>query len=273
MPNGGSDCCGTCWFNTKNKGEEGYVYAVDPEPALCAIRKFSIDSPFYTYCGNHPHRRPERDPIPLGPVYTGDSSGQRKLWKESPDTEDIRQHLLELLEGTVERPGSEYPLGIFTDEIVAWQLGEFREARAVDQLRRIASFETDTTGEGPFGRTRQGLVDAARDALSKIELKEKFQVCVNDNYHYTDESARRSAGSYDTLEEALEKCREITVRSLEDFYEEGISPEKLSAQWSMFGEDPFIVDGSGSVPFSARKFITTELCKVIIESHNSIVED
>jgi hypothetical protein len=266
MPNGGSDCCGTCWFNTRNKGEEGYGHAADPEPSLCAIRDFSIESPFYTYCGNHPHRRPEKDPIPIGPVYTGDSSGERKLWKASPDTEEVRGHLLALLGQMQEAPGSEYPLGVYADEIVAWQLGEFKEARALDQLRHIASFGTGTTGEGPFGRTRKGLVDAARDALRKIEPREKYQVCVDDNYHYMDESARRIAGSYDTLEEALEKCREITVRSLEEFCEEGISPEKLSAQWAMFGEDPFIRGADGKVPFSARKFITVELCQRIIDA-------
>lgn len=169
MPNGGSDCCGTCWFNAKNNGQEGYGQAGNPESASCSIRNFSIDFPFYTYCGNHPHRRPEKDPIPVGPVFTGDSSGQRKLWKKSPDTEDIRQHLLTLLEQMEEEPHSEYPLGIYSDEIVVWQLGEFREARAIEHLRRIASFDTVTTEDGPFGRTRQNLVEAAREALKKIE--------------------------------------------------------------------------------------------------------
>ena len=168
MPNGGSDCCGTCWFNARNDGEAGYGHADSPEPAFCTIREFSIENPFYTYCGNHPHRKPDKDPIPVGPVYAGDSSGRRTLWKESPDTEDIRQHLLTLLEQMEEKTGTEYPLGIYADEIVAWQLGEFREARAVDLLRRIASFDAANTEDGPFGRTRRDLVDAASEALSKI---------------------------------------------------------------------------------------------------------
>jgi len=29
MPDGGSDCCGTCWFNERNKGEAGYAHADD----------------------------------------------------------------------------------------------------------------------------------------------------------------------------------------------------------------------------------------------------
>ena len=69
----------------------------------------------------------------------------------------------------MEEPNSEYPLGIYSDEIVVWQLGEFREARAIEHLRRIASFDTVTTADGPFGRTRQDLVETAREALKKIE--------------------------------------------------------------------------------------------------------
>ena len=83
-----------------------------------------------------------------------------------------------------------------------------------------------------------------------------------------DESERYTVGRYDSLEKAIEKCKEITIKSLEDLCEKEITPEKLSAQWSMFGEDPYIFGGDGSVPFSARKFISIELCRVIIESRN-----
>lgn len=96
-------------------------------------------------------------------------------------------------------------------------------------------------------------------------MKRKYQVYIDDNYNYMDESARVSAGSYASLEEALVKCKKITVESLEHFYEEGISPENLSAQWALFGEDPFIRGVDERVPFSARKFITIELCKSIID--------
>ncbi len=169
MPNGGSDCCGTCWFNAKNKGKAGYEHANDPEPAFCMIRDIAIENPFYTYCGNHPHRRPERDSIPIGPVYIGDSSGAREIWKSSPDTEEIRRHLLSLLSEMSEQPRSEYPIGIYADEMVVWQLGELKEARAVEHLQRIVSFRPDSTETGPFGRTREHLVKFAREALDKIE--------------------------------------------------------------------------------------------------------
>ena len=169
MPNGGSDCCGTCWFNAKNKGQRGYDHTHDPEPDVCAIRGLSIEDLFYTYCCNHPHRRPERDSIPIGPVFTGDSFGNREVWKPSPDSEAIRQHLLTILDQLEEEPTSEYPIGMYADELVVWQLGEFRESRAIRQLQRIVSFRPDTTEAGPFGRSRQNLVQLAEEALGKIE--------------------------------------------------------------------------------------------------------
>ena len=104
MPNGGSDCCGTCWFNAKNKGEAGYAHSTDPEPSFCSIRHLPIESPFYTYCANHPHRRPERDRIPIGPAFRSDSFGARQFWRPSPDTEEIRQHLLSLLDAQEQQP-------------------------------------------------------------------------------------------------------------------------------------------------------------------------
>ena len=167
MPNGGSDCCGTCWFNARNKGEAGYGHVDDPEPNFCTIRGLAIEDPFYTYCGNHPHRRPQRDPIPLGPVFVGGGEDGRDIWQSSPDTPEIRLHLLELVAAIQENPASEYPLGMYTDELVVWQLGEFRETRATAELNRILGFSPGT-GEEKFGRSRASLVAEAEWALAKI---------------------------------------------------------------------------------------------------------
>ena len=168
MPNGGSDCCGTCWYNAKNKGEAGYDHARDTDPDFCTIRKLEINHAFYTYCCNHPQRRPERDPIPIGPVFTGDSSGNREILVSSPETEEVRKHLLELLAAIKEKPESEYPMGYYTDEIVVWQLGEFREVRAVERLKIIAGYNCDSSEDGPFGRTRENLIELAEKALQII---------------------------------------------------------------------------------------------------------
>ncbi|MEK6249116.1 MAG: hypothetical protein N2C12_13110, partial [Planctomycetales bacterium] len=75
---------------------------------------------------------------------------------------------LALLDAFEERPNSEYALGSDIEEVVVWQLGEFREARAVDQLNFIASFDPSSTGRGLIGRTREELVALAREALAKI---------------------------------------------------------------------------------------------------------
>jgi len=169
MPNGGSDCCGTCWFNARNKGEAGQRHADRSIPAVCTIRDLPIETPFYTYCANHPHRSRKRDPIPIGPVLTGDSTGHRKFWKPSPDTDEVRQHLLDLLSEMQERPATEYPIGVYRDEVIVWQLGEFRESRTVEGLRRIAAFDPTASESGPFGRNREKLVALAHEALSKIQ--------------------------------------------------------------------------------------------------------
>ena len=102
-------------------------------------------------------------------------------------------------------------------------------------------------------------------------MSEKYKVYVDDNYHCMDASERYSVGSFDSLEEAVDRCKEITIKSLKGFYEKGITPETLSAQWAMFGEDPYVFGGDGAVPFSARKFISIELCKEIIGSIESVI--
>ncbi|MFN2384016.1 MAG: hypothetical protein ABR559_07095 [Gemmatimonadota bacterium] len=169
MPNGGSDCCGTCWFNAKNKGDAGYKHTDDPEPDVCQIRQLPIDNPFYTYCANHPHRNPERLKVPIGPVYTGDSDGNREVWVASPDTQEVRANLLRLLAGITESPPPEYPFGPPRDRVVIWQLGEFREERAVPDLIRIRGFRlfADSQTWDSAARLRQS--ELAHEALNKIE--------------------------------------------------------------------------------------------------------
>ncbi len=97
-------------------------------------------------------------------------------------------------------------------------------------------------------------------------MSKSYTVFIDDNYHYMDEGERYAIGSYDSLEKAIEACEKITLRSLNDLYEEGITPEALSARWAMFGEDPFIVGCENGVPFSARKYVTTALCRSLIDS-------
>ena len=70
-------------------------------------------------------------------------------------------------------PGDGHPVfrprGIrsYTEDLVVWQLGEFREERAVPDLKRIIQFDTETE-TGRFCRTHETLVANAKEALTKI---------------------------------------------------------------------------------------------------------
>jgi hypothetical protein len=119
----------------------------------------------YTYCANHPKRNPARIAVPLGPVFAGEA---HELWKLPPDNEEVRQALLQLLSAIQETPATEYPIGYYLDELVIWQLGEFREARAVADLERIAMFNPEARAPGPFPRNRRGTIEVAQHALAKI---------------------------------------------------------------------------------------------------------
>ena len=178
MPNGGkgaTDCCGTCWFNEINEGQAGLRWLRQPRPIdkperhFCTIRELPIRQVFSTYCANHPFRNPGRIEVPIGPVLEGRLDNYREIWKLSPDAEEVRLTLLALLRQIEEKPRSEYRTGVYLDEIVIWQLGEFREKRAVDELRRIVGFSSIDKEVGPFKRTRRKTVQLAQEALAKIE--------------------------------------------------------------------------------------------------------
>lgn len=175
MPNGGSDCCGTCPFNSKNQGEAGYGHSGDPGPTLCRIRgDTAIETPFYTYCANHPHHNPEGIDVPIGPVYRGDGD-RRWVSEESPDTPGLRKKLIMLVERLPVNPQREYPFGLSLREAVIVQLGRWAEPRALPALRRIVAAaeqhpEPEATEiERAFIRSAPVLAEAARQAIEQIE--------------------------------------------------------------------------------------------------------
>jgi hypothetical protein len=150
MPNGGSDCCGTCCFNKRNKGEVGYAHQDSKEHHFCLIRETHIEDGFWTYCTNHPHVLTERSEIPVGPILVnkaGRPDVERQIWQDSPDTPAIRENLLRLLgqfqesvlAGETLKDGT--PLQSHFAErlqyVVICQLAAFRERRAITDLERI----------------------------------------------------------------------------------------------------------------------------------------
>ena len=173
MPNGGSDCCGTCWFNAKNKGQAGFGHADDPEPHFCVIRGIAIEDAFYTYCANHPHRSPERNPVPIGPVYTGDCSGNRKVWRVLEDSPENREGHLGLLRALSEVTPDEYPIGKSTLAIIIEQLAAWGEARAIPLLQRVANRPQDDSSPDWIAYPRNLNIEAARRALKSLQGKSR----------------------------------------------------------------------------------------------------
>ena len=146
MPNGGSDCCGTCWHNRSLEGKKGSSNFNPDIPSYCEIRNLDIEDPFYTYCANHPYHRPDRDSIPIGPVYMG---MDREVWIESPDSEEIRQHLLYIVRTPQEHADMGYHF--FTSSArdkAILQLLEWRDTRLVSALEELAEQpETEEVSE------------------------------------------------------------------------------------------------------------------------------
>ena len=71
--------------------------------------------------------------------------------------------------------------------------------------------------------------------------KDKFEVFVDDNFHYMDESERYRNGVYDNYEEAVEACKAIIDSYLPEQREEGQTADELYKGYVIYGEDPFII--------------------------------
>ena len=141
MPNGGSDCCGTCRFNTQKDWEKGYQ--TTRFDGYCRIRELDIPNPFWTYCANHPHHNFEQTDIPLGPVLVYDKSypSSRKVWKTPPDNELIRLRLLSVLENFNNELTVKYPSPTILIEEVINQVTYLQEERALPYLIRMTQFD------------------------------------------------------------------------------------------------------------------------------------
>ncbi len=79
-----------------------------------------------------------------------------------------------------------------------------------------------------------------------------YQVVVDSNYHYQDESDRRTLGNFPTCEAAMLACRRIVDDFLEGGYRAGMTADELWQVYAGFGEDPFIIaQGAALCTFSA----------------------
>lgn len=82
----------------------------------------------------------------------------------------------------------------------------------------------------------------------------KYKVCVDDNFHYMDESARYTHGEFETAEAAISAARAIVDEFLLSAFKPGMTPGQLYAAYTGFGEDPFIVSDDETCKFSAWSY-------------------
>lgn len=140
MPNGGSDCCITCWFNSKNFEKDTYQEIDIYEKINCSIRNLKIEDAMGTYCVNHPHHNPKKSKLPIGPVYIDDQYPfTRKVWVAAEDSEQVRLNLLELL-NNIKYKESVNPASINFKEEIIYHLRVLKEKRAIEGLKEIIEF-------------------------------------------------------------------------------------------------------------------------------------
>lgn len=170
MPNGGSACCAFCWFQIENPHRQDSEATGKPKATYCSIRGFKIECRGFTYCVNHPSHNSLKIEVPIGPVFeASDTNSPRYISMRSPDSEVVRTTLLELV-SKIEVPSRfKYPSGMYFEDAVIWQLGDFLEIRALDELWRIASFDTALQARDQ-GTARK--VKIAEDSILKILCNE-----------------------------------------------------------------------------------------------------
>jgi hypothetical protein len=88
-----------------------------------------------------------------------------------------------------------------------------------------------------------------------------YNVFVDDNYHHGDEDARYRLGEFETIDAAVEACRKIVDRCLEEDYQPDMTAEALWSRYTMFGDDPYIV-GEDPLPFSAWDYARTRAADI-----------
>jgi hypothetical protein len=94
----------------------------------------------------------------------------------------------------------------------------------------------------------------------------RYEVLVDDNFHYMDEEYRYKLGEFRDCQGAIAACKKIVDEFLLANYRPGMASGELWQQYSFFGEDPFISTTDGNCRFSAWSY-ARERCKAIC--HNT----
>jgi len=103
-----------------------------------------------------------------------------------------------------------------------------------------------------------------QSSLDATDLGMRYEVRVDENSHYMDESARYSAGFSEDCETAKANCRRIVDEFLLSSYRKGMSAEHLLMTYKSFGEDPWISSTDDDCKFSAWDYAEQrceEICR------------
>jgi hypothetical protein len=92
----------------------------------------------------------------------------------------------------------------------------------------------------------------------------KYSVYVDDNFHYMQEDERYTLGVFDTEAEAVEAARNIIDKFLLESYKPGQNAGQLLETYTLFGEDPWILNSTFRAWDYAR-----EKCKEICSQGKS----
>jgi hypothetical protein len=107
------------------------------------------------------------------------------------------------------------------------------------------------------------------DRRSSPDVRHTYNVFVDDNFHYTDESQRYAHGEFESCESAIDACKRIVDEFFFSYDLESATPEYLWQQYAFFGEDPFIVSTDSNCRFSARDYASRrcrEICGMLDEN-------
>ena len=81
-----------------------------------------------------------------------------------------------------------------------------------------------------------------------------FEVLIDDNAHYQDETERRKKGEYENYEDALASAKNIVDDFLLQHRNEYQRASMLFNAYCHYGDDPFIVPDADQERFSAREY-------------------
>ena len=84
-----------------------------------------------------------------------------------------------------------------------------------------------------------------------------IKLFVQDQNEYGNPTAGREIGTFATREEAVAVAQARVDDCLMEFLTTGITAEALLRQWSLFGEDVFLLPDEGAQRFSAMEYART----------------